>query len=45
MQEEPKESTEINNGILPIKDYVTVAQQFQLPWLIVEQEAFQNTHL
>lgn len=42
MQEEPKESTEINNGILPIKDYVTVAQQFQMLWLIVEQEAFQK---
>ena len=42
MQEEPKESTEIGSGVLPIKDYVAVAKQFQLPWLIVEQEAFQK---
>ncbi|MBS7577373.1 MULTISPECIES: sugar phosphate isomerase/epimerase [unclassified Enterococcus] len=41
MQADPKESTELGNGILPIKDYVTWAQEMALPWLIVEQEAFQ----
>ena len=41
MQENPRESTEIGKGILPIVDYVKKAQAFDLPWLIVEQEAFQ----
>ncbi|HCE12585.1 MAG TPA: sugar phosphate isomerase/epimerase [Enterococcus sp.] len=42
MQAQPKESTEINRGILPIKDYVEAAKALDLPWLIVEQEAFQS---
>lgn len=41
MQAEPKESTEIGKGILPIVEYVQKAKTFELPWLIVEQEAFQ----
>lgn len=41
MQAAPKESTEINSGILPIKAYVQAAKTLDLPWLIVEQEAFQ----
>lgn len=42
MQEQPQESTEIGNGILPIKSYVETAKALELPWLIVEQEAFQK---
>ncbi len=42
MQEQPQESTEIGNGILPIKSYVEAAKALELPWLIVEQEAFQK---
>lgn len=42
MQENPKESTEIAAGILPIKTYVEVAKKLAIPWLIVEQEAFQK---
>lgn len=42
MQDNPKESTEIGHGILPIKDYIAWAQAMDLPWLIVEQEAFQE---
>lgn len=42
MQADPRESTEINSGILPIKDYVIAAKTLDLPWLIVEQEAFQS---
>lgn len=41
MQAEPKESTEIGKGILPIASYVKKAKALELPWLIVEQEAFQ----
>lgn len=41
MQEDPRESTEIGKGILPIADYVKIAKEYGLPWLIVEQEAFQ----
>lgn len=37
-----KESTEIGTGILPIASYVNVAKELDLPWLIVEQEAFQK---
>ena len=42
MQADPKESTEIGHGILPIKDYIAWAQKNELPWLIIEQEAFQK---
>lgn len=42
MQESPQESTEIGSGILPMKKYVELAKQLALPWLIVEQEAFQK---
>lgn len=42
MQEDPRESTEIGKGILPIADYVKKAQAFNLPWLVIEQEAFQT---
>ncbi len=37
-----RESTEIGHGILPMKDYLTFAKDQQLPWLIIEQEAFQD---
>lgn len=36
------ESTEIGSGILPIDTYVDFAQQHDLEWLIIEQEAFQK---
>lgn len=36
------ESTEIGHGVLPMKDYLAFAKEYQLPWLIVEQEAFQQ---
>lgn len=36
-----RESTEVGSGILPMKEYVQVAKQLALPWLIVEQEEFQ----
>lgn len=42
MQEDPTESTEIGKGILPIDCYVAFAKKQNLPWLIVEQEAFQT---
>ncbi|MHC5269412.1 sugar phosphate isomerase/epimerase family protein [Enterococcus sp. LJL98] len=42
MQENPKESTEIGKGILPIARYVKKAKALDLPWLIIEQEAFQT---
>lgn len=42
MQEKPKESTEIGSGILPINEYVKAAKDSEIPWLIVEQEAFQK---
>ncbi|MGG6313571.1 sugar phosphate isomerase/epimerase family protein [Paenibacillus macerans] len=42
MQESPRESTEIGSGVLPMKEYVQMAKQWSLPWLIVEQEAFQS---
>lgn len=42
MQESPRESTEIGSGVLPMNDYVRMAKQLALPWLIVEQEAFQR---
>lgn len=42
MQEDPTESTEIGKGVLPIARYVTFAKNKKLPWLIVEQEAFQT---
>lgn len=41
MQADPTESTEIGKGILPIANYVAFAKKQNLPWLIVEQEAFQ----
>lgn len=41
MQADPKESTEIGKGILPIASYVKKAKTLEIPWLIVEQEAFQ----
>ena len=37
-----KESTEIGSGILPIASYVEVAKELGLPWLVIEQEAFQK---
>lgn len=42
MLDEPKESTEVNAGILPIKKFVEIGKLIDLPWLIVEQEAFQK---
>lgn len=42
MQADPQESTEIGRGSLPIKDYIIWAQKNKLPWLIIEQEAFQK---
>ena len=39
---EARESTEIGQGVLPIKDYVAFAQKQEIEWLIVEQEAFQT---
>ncbi|MNO24751.1 Inosose dehydratase [compost metagenome] len=42
MQDSPRESTEIGSGILPMKEYVQVAKRLDIPWLIVEQEEFQN---
>lgn len=42
MQDAPRESTEIGSGILPMKEYAQMAKQLELPWLIVEQEAFQQ---
>lgn len=42
MQEEPIESTEVGSGILPIKEYIELAKGLALPWVIVEQEAFQK---
>ncbi|MGM0125446.1 hypothetical protein IGI37_002845 [Enterococcus sp. AZ194] len=41
MQKEPQESTEIGSGILPMGEYVALAKELNLPWLVVEQEAFQ----
>lgn len=41
MKKDPEESTEIGSGILPMKEYVQLAKELALPWLIVEQEAFQ----
>lgn len=38
---EKAESTEVGSGILPIHDYVRFAKEQKLPWLIIEQEAFQ----
>lgn len=37
-----RESTEVGSGILPMKEYVQMAKQLSLPWLIVEQEEFQS---
>lgn len=42
MQDNPQESTIIGQGHLPIAEYVAFAKEQQLPWLIVEQEAFQG---
>ena len=42
MKKDPEESTEIGSGILPMKEYVQLAKELALPWLIVEQEAFQD---
>ncbi|MGX7163876.1 sugar phosphate isomerase/epimerase family protein [Enterococcus massiliensis] len=42
MQREPKESTEIGRGVLPIKAYLEFAKVQAMPWLIIEQEAFQK---
>ena len=36
-----RESTEIGAGDLPIASYVQFAQDNRVPWLVVEQEAFQ----
>lgn len=41
-QMNPEESTELGNGILPLTDYVHYAKNLNLPWLIIEQEAFQK---
>ncbi|KAF1302075.1 sugar phosphate isomerase/epimerase [Enterococcus saccharolyticus] len=41
-QQEPEESTELGSGVLPLKEYTQLAKKLQLPWLIVEQEAFQK---
>lgn len=41
-QEEPVESTDLGLGILPLQDYVKEGIKMKLPWLIVEQEAFQK---
>ncbi len=41
-QDTPIESTELGLGILPLQSYVEKAQDLNLPWLIVEQEAFQK---
>lgn len=41
-QEEPIESTELGLGVLPLPTYVKKAKELDLPWLIVEQEAFQK---
>lgn len=38
----PVESTELGAGVLPIKKYVEKAKELHMPWLIVEQEAFQT---
>jgi hypothetical protein len=37
-----EESTELGAGVLPLKEYVAYAKELALPWLVVEQEAFQN---
>ncbi|WP_243430739.1 hypothetical protein DOK78_000983 [Enterococcus sp. DIV2402] len=37
-----EESTELGAGVLPLKEYVAYAKELTLPWLVVEQEAFQN---
>lgn len=37
-----KESTEIFSGTLPIRSYVEWAKLAEIPWLVVEQEAFQT---
>ncbi|MCK8486906.1 sugar phosphate isomerase/epimerase [Paenibacillus sp. MBLB2552] len=42
MQDTPRESTEIGSGILPMIEYVQMAKRLDIPWLIVEQEEFQN---
>lgn len=42
MQDSPRESTEIGSGVLPMKEYVQITKQIGIPWLIVEQEEFQN---
>lgn len=41
MHGDSRESTEVGSGILPMKEYVQVAKQLELPWLVVEQEEFQ----
>ncbi|MDT2810819.1 sugar phosphate isomerase/epimerase family protein [Enterococcus asini] len=40
MAKESRQSTLIGAGKLPLPDYVAFAQQQEIPWLIVEQEAF-----
>lgn len=42
MSDGEKESTEILSGILPIRSYVEWAKLAEIPWLVVEQEAFQR---
>ncbi|KAF1299507.1 sugar phosphate isomerase [Enterococcus sp. JM4C] len=42
MKKDPEESTEIGSGVLPMGEYVQLAKELGLPWLIVEQEAFQK---
>lgn len=41
-QEQPVESTELGSGVLPLNDYVAKAKELDLPWLVIEQEAFQT---
>lgn len=41
-QMEPEESTELGSGVLPLADYVEFSKELSLPWLVVEQEAFQK---
>ncbi len=40
-QVEPLESTELGTGVLPIKEYIEIVQKLQMPWVVIEQEAFQ----
>ncbi|MGX7197924.1 sugar phosphate isomerase/epimerase family protein [Enterococcus olivae] len=41
-QADPEESTELGSGTLPLAAYLEKAKELALPWLVVEQEAFQT---